>query len=231
MKKLTKMNEAAWLLGTVLCALGVALCTKAGFGLSMIAAPPYIIHLKLYRYCHFFTQGACNYLWQGFIMILLSIFMRRFKLNYLYCFFATVIFGVCVDLWLFVLGGGGVASLMAMRIVYFCIGELSVAVAIAFCFRTTLPVQVCDLAVTEIASRLGENKDKVKLVNDIVMLIVSVALAIALNRSLDGLGIGTLIITVINAPLIALIGRLLDKTMEFSPRFPKLSAIFSCRKG
>jgi len=60
MKKIGKMNEAAWLLGILLCSLGVSLCTKAGFGLSMIAAPPYILHLKLSLLSPFFTQGSAN---------------------------------------------------------------------------------------------------------------------------------------------------------------------------
>ena len=37
MQKIEKMNEIAWPLGIIFCALGVALCTKASFGLSIIA--------------------------------------------------------------------------------------------------------------------------------------------------------------------------------------------------
>ena len=47
MKKISRMNEIAWVIGIAGCALGVCLCTKANFGLSMIAAPPYIFHIAL----------------------------------------------------------------------------------------------------------------------------------------------------------------------------------------
>ena len=58
MKKISKMGELAWLIGTALCALGVAFCTKANFGLSMVAAPPYILHVALSKFSTFFTHGT-----------------------------------------------------------------------------------------------------------------------------------------------------------------------------
>ena len=56
-KRIGKMNEIAWVLGIVLCALGVALCTKADFGLSMIAAPAYIIHVGMSRFFFLVYSG------------------------------------------------------------------------------------------------------------------------------------------------------------------------------
>lgn len=59
---LKKMNEAAWLLGIVFCALGVCLLTKAGFGLSMVSAAAYILHLRVVQFLPFFfarNVGIC----------------------------------------------------------------------------------------------------------------------------------------------------------------------------
>ena len=55
-----KMNEAAWLLGIIFCALGVCLLTKAGFGLSMVSAAAYILHLKVVQFLPFFRKECRN---------------------------------------------------------------------------------------------------------------------------------------------------------------------------
>ena len=110
MKKLQKMNEAAWGLGILLCALGVALCTKADFGLSMIAAPSYILQIRISAFWPWYSRGMSEYVWQGVLLIVLCIVMRGFKFRYLFSFFAAVLFGYALDGWLFVLGGGAAFS-------------------------------------------------------------------------------------------------------------------------
>ena len=43
-RKFNKGGELYWLLGLLFVSLGVALCAKANLGVSMIAAPAFIIH-------------------------------------------------------------------------------------------------------------------------------------------------------------------------------------------
>lgn len=226
-KKIGKMNEAAWLLGIILCSLGVALCTKAGFGLSMIAAPAYILHLKLVSFSAFFTQGTCEYLWQGFLLIVMCIGVQRFRIKYLLAFVTGILFGCSLDMWLSVFGGGTVYASMAGRILCFALGEAVTALAVAFYFRTSLPLQIYELIVTEFADRYHIVNDGMKLINDVTMLAVSVMLALLLNGVLDGIGIGTLIITGVNAVLIGLFGKLLDRFFSFEPKFPRLCRALS----
>lgn len=221
MKKITKMNEAAWVIGVILCSLGVALCTKANFGLSMIAAAPYIIHLKLSEFFSGYTQGASEYVWQGLLLAMMCIAVKKFKARYLLSFGAAVVFGTMVDLWLGALGGGGAYESFAVRIAAFAVGELLTALAVAFYFRTDIPLQIYELAVVEIAKAYGFDKNRVKLANDAAMLGISVILAVFLNKSPKGLGAGTVIITLVNAPLIKLFGSVLDKFFVFDRRFLK----------
>ena len=86
MKKISRMNEAAWVIGIVGCALGVCLCTKADFGLSMIAAPPYIFHLALRDRLPWYTQGTSEYLWQGVLLLVMCVATGRFRWKYLLSF-------------------------------------------------------------------------------------------------------------------------------------------------
>lgn len=216
------MNEAAWIFGIILCSLGVALCTKANFGLSMIAAPAYIIHIKLAEFLPWYSQGTSEYIFQGFLLIIMCVIIRNFKPKYLLSFAAAVVFGLAVDVWLAILGGNGMYMGIAERIIAFVAGETFTAMAIAFYFRTDMPLQMYELVVVEIARKFEFDKNKVKLGNDIIMFVLSVILAIVLNRSLKGIGIGTVIITLINAKLIEFFGNVFDKIFTFEARFPKL---------
>lgn len=224
-KKIGGMNEAAWVIGIVVCALGVALCTKANFGLSMIAAPPFILHYALRDTFPWFTQGTAEYVWQGLLLLLMCAAVQRFRWRYLYSFGSAVIAGLCIDGWLLLFGGNAPYEALAVRIAAFAAGELLTALAIAFVFRTSLPIQIYELLVREIANRYRLDVNRVKMVNDIAMLILSAALSFLLTGGFNGFGIGTILITLINAPLIALFGRLIDRFFTFEPRFPKLTAI------
>ena len=222
MKKLQKMNEAAWLCGVIFCALGVALCTKANFGLSMIAAPAYIIHKFMEVFLPWYSQGTSEYIWQTVLLVIMCIIVKRFKPKYLLTFACAVIFGLAVDGCLFLLGGGAPYESMIVRIIAFAIGEVITAVAIACYFRTSLPLCVYELVVSEISKKYNIEVGKVKQANDIIMLMISIVFALLLTRSFTGIGIGTVVITLVNAPLISFFGKVLDKLCDFSPRFPKL---------
>ena len=195
---LKKMNEAAWLLGIVFCALGVCLLTKAGFGLSMVSAAAYILHLRVVQFLPFFSQGMSEYVFQAVLLLILCLAIQRFNWRYLLSFASAVIFG-------------------------FVLGELFTAIAIAFFFRTGWPLEIYELFCTELARRYGWNMNRVKQCYDIAMLTLSVLLALILNHNLQGLGAATVIITVVNAPLITLFGKLLDKLFAFEPLLPILT--------
>ena len=89
--KIPHVSEVAWLVGVVLCGLGVTLSVKSDFGVSMVIAPAYIVYLKLSEFIDWFTLGMAEYFMQGLIVVVLSFVFRRFKLKYLLCFFTAVI--------------------------------------------------------------------------------------------------------------------------------------------
>ena len=131
-KKIGKMNEAAWVIGIFVCSLGVCLCTKADFGLSMIAAPPYILHYALRGIFPWFTQGRAEYVWQAVLLLGMCLAVRRFRWRYLLSFGTAVIAGRVIDLWFLVLGGNAPYETMPARIAAFAAGVILTAIAIAF---------------------------------------------------------------------------------------------------
>ncbi len=210
--KFTVKDVIYWILGLVLCALGVALCTKAGFGLSMIGASPYIISVYMRQFFSWYTQGNSEYIWQALLLIIMCLIIFRFKLRYILSFVTAILAGKAIDFWLFVLGGDGLYSTMTYRIIAFIIGTILLGLAIAFIFRTCLPIQVYELMVKEISERYKLNRDKFKLFYDIGLFVIALALSFILTKKLTGIGVGTVIITFVNAPLITGFGKIIDKT-------------------
>lgn len=214
MKYLSKqnvINVVNWLLGISLCAFGICLCTKADFGLSMIAAPPYIVHVRLRELLPWYSQGTSEYIWEALIFVILCIIIRRFKLKGVLSFITAVLSGLLIDLFFIPLGGNAPCESMALRLVCFIIGVPLISLAIAFVFRTTMPPQVYELAVGEIAKSFNLKIDRVKLGFDIVMFVLSVSLSLILTKGFTGIGVGTVIVTFINAPMISFFGKLIDK--------------------
>lgn len=221
MKKIGKMAEIAWAIGTFLCALGVVLCTKANLGLSMMAAPPYIIHLTLVKLLPWYSQGTSSYLFEGSLLVILWILIRHFRFKFLLSFLSGVIFGVALDLWLWLLGGNGMFPALWMRICGFAGGMLCISLAVAFMFHTYLPPQIPELLVMETAAHFRVDPTRVKLILDVSCLALSFALSLLLTGKLTGIGVGTVLIAFGNAPLIKLWGKLVDRFFTFEPMFPK----------
>lgn len=222
MKKIPRFSEAAWVCGILLCALGVSLCIKADFGVSMIAAPPLILHSKLVTLFPTLTLGTVEYCFQGVLLAVMLLVVRRVRLKYFLCFATAVIYGKVLDLMLLLLGGAQPFEAMPVRIVSFVAGGIITSLAIAFFFRTYLPLQIYELFVTECAAVFGKPTEKVKYIFDGGCLVLCVVLTLVLFRGFVGIGIGTVVLTLANAPVIALWGKLLDRCIDFSPLSPKL---------
>lgn len=210
-KKFFTLNIVNWVLSITLCSFGVGLCTKANFGLSMIAAPPYIIHCFLRDSLTWYTQGTSEYIWEGLLIVITCIIVRHFRMKYVLSLVTAIVSGGVIDFWLWVLGGNGPYDSMPVRIATFVIGVLCIALAVAFVFRTTIPPQAYELVVSEVADKYGFDKSKTKLVNDIIMLAISVSLSWILTKTWTGVGVGTIISTFVNAPLIKFFGKGIDK--------------------
>ena len=115
---------------------------------------------------------------------------------------------------------------MVWRVLLFAGGSLITALAIALFFRVYLPPEVCDLFVKCLHVKFGWDLTKVKRVNDAAFLAVGLALSLIFFRKLVGIGVGTFVVTLVNGPIIGLIGKGLDRFVEIKPAFPKIAAKF-----
>lgn len=234
MKKISKSSELLWLFGTIFVALGVSICSKANLGVSMIAAPAFVIYEAIAPLWSGFSVGMTEYLIQGIMLIALCIIIRRFNWRYLLAFAVAVIYGYVLNLFLFLLGGVSFNAVW-LRWVMLIIGDICTAFGVACFFHTYMPLQVYELFVAEVSSRFNININKVKCLFDISLLVISIVLAFALfgdaktfdfstigYSSFHSIGLGTLVTTAINSPIIAFMSKLINKFFNPTPAFLKL---------
>jgi len=79
MKKKTFYTELAYVVGIITLAIGTALMEKASFGMSMVVAPAYIIHLKVSEVLPFFSFGMAEYTLQAVLLMLMMLSMQFIK--------------------------------------------------------------------------------------------------------------------------------------------------------
>ena len=242
MKKLSKTSEFLWVLGTVFLALGVSLCSKADLGVSMIAAPSFVISEALGGDVPFLTTGVTGYLIQGVLLALLCVVIRRFNWRFLLAFASGVIYGYVLDLFLWLWGDINFSS-VALRWVMLFAGNTLSAFGIACFFRTYLPLQVFELFVSEVSKKFSLTVVKTKWCFDLSLLAVSVALALVLfgdgmdfdwtsiyRGSFHSVGLGTIVTAFMNSPMIALSGKLIDKVTDSSPRLEKMASLLEIKE-
>ncbi len=226
MKKFLNTSTLLWLMGLIFVAFGVAICSKTNLGVSMIAAPTFVVSEALSRIWGGFDVGTIEYLLQGLIMIILSVSIGRFKPKFLLSFGTAIIYGYILNFFIWVLGTVAFDSVW-LRFLMLIIGDILVGFGVACFFRTKMPMQVHELFVYELALRYKLNINKTKWIFDLCLLMISVVLAAAifgdllefnwreiLTTSYHNLGIGTIITTLINSPLIAVSGKIINKGLK-----------------
>ena len=223
-KPVKKFGEAAYVLSLVLCSLGVCLSAKSGLGVSMVVAPTYVLHVYLSKFSPFFTFGTMEYIVQTVVVLAIAIIVGKFKLKYPLAIVTSIIYGLMLDGWRLVFGTQAFSELH-LQIIFMALGALITAIAIALSLRSFMPQQGYDMFVYEVAHEKNLNINKVKWAYDIISLTLAIGLMLVLFGKFDLslIGVGTVVLTIINTPLIAFFGSLLDKVFDFSPAFPKVA--------
>ena len=237
-KKFNKGGELCWVLGILFISLGVAICKKADLGVSMIAAPAFIIYDAIKELVPFFSVGVVEYLVQAVFAILLCIVVRKVKVSYVLAILVGVLYGYVLDMWLLIFGSDPFEAVW-LRYVMLVVGDICTGIGVACFFRTYLPIQSFDIFVKDVSISYKLNINIVKLIYDFSILAISLVLAFTLfgdvktfnwaeiyKTSFHSLGLGTLITTFINSPIIAFSGKIVDKIFGDEALIPKLKEFF-----
>ena len=215
MKK-TFFTELAYVLGLVFVALGVAFMEKPDFGVSMVVAPAYILHLKISVTYSFFTFGMAEYTLQAVLLVVMMLVVRKFKVSYLFSFVTAVIYGFLLDLCMLAVSYIPMEG-MALRIAYYTLGMVLCAIGISLFFHTYIAPEVYELFVKEVSAKFGVEIHKFKTGYDICSCLIGVILSFIFFGFgvFKGVKVGTIVCALINGTLIGLCSKFLEERFEF----------------
>lgn len=221
MKQRTFYTEIAYAVGLIFLAFSAALMEAADFGVSMVVAPAYLLHLKLSETFAFFSYGVAEYTLQALLLIVMILILRRFKLYYLFSFVTAVLYGLLLDGSMVLVSYFPMES-FALRLVWYVIGVLVCAASIALLFHTYIAPEVYELIVKELSSRYGWKISIVKTVFDCASCAVAIVMSFSFFGlfRFEGVKAGTIICALFNGWLIGCFSKLFEKFFRFTDRLP-----------
>ncbi len=220
MKKKTFYTEISYFLGLIIMAFAAAFTEKADFGMSMVVAPAYIIHLKVSQYLPWFSFGVSEYFFQGLLIILTAVIVRKFKLSYLFSFVTAVLYGTVLDCAMSIIAPLPDENFV-LRCVWFITGTVCCSFAVSLFFHTYLSPEAYELIVKEISQKFNFNINKVKTAFDFLSVVLSIILSFGFFGFgvFEGVKLGTILCAAINGFLISRFTKLLEHFFEFKNRF------------
>lgn len=221
MKKKVFYTEISYVLGIIILAFGAAFAEKAYFGMSMVVAPAYILHLKMYEFFPWFTFGVAEYVFQGILVILTVLVMRKFKKSYLFSFVTAVIYGTVLDMAIGVISPLP-DSKFALRIIWYIFGTVFCAFAVSLFFHTYISPEAYELIVKEFSEKFGFDINKTKTVYDCCSTLLGIVMSFTFFGFgvFEGVKFGAIICALVNGFLIGSFTKLLESRFEFKNRFP-----------
>lgn len=220
-RKLVFFSELAYAAGLLTLALGTALMERADFGMSMVVAPAYLVHLKLAPVLPFFSFGRAEYCLQALLLVLMCLLLRRFKVSYLFSFVTAVIYGITLDLMIGLAAGLPMPGL-AGRVIFYLLGMVICSLGVALLFHTYISPEVYELFVKEAAAAFHKNIGPTKTIYDCISCLIAVILSFVFFGfgHFEGVKWGTILCALINGTIISWISKALEKSFDFRDGLP-----------
>ena len=219
--KRTFYSEWAYALGLILLALGTALMERADFGMSMVVAPAYLLHLKLAQLWPAFSFGMSEYVFQALLLVVLSVAMGRGRIGYLFSFITAVVYGLLLDLALG-LAAHLPAAAWGWRLAHYLAGLILCAGGVSLLFHTYIAPEAYELFVKELSGKYGLPIARVKTAYDVCSCLVGVALSFAFFGfgHFEGVKLGTVACALVNGWLIGRMNAALEARFAFRDALP-----------
>lgn len=218
--KRTFYTEAAYVIGLITLALGTAFMERADFGMSMVVAPAYLIYLKVSGSLRWFSFGMAEYCFQAFLIIVLTIVLRRFKRKYLFSFITALIYGSILDIMMNavkLVPGNEILQ----RAVFYGAGLVMCAIGVSLLFHTYISPEAYELFVKEISDQFDLDISKTKTVYDCCSCIVAVVMSFLFIGfwHFEGVKMGTVLCALINGWMIGQCSNCFEKHFDFVDAF------------
>ena len=202
--------ELAYFLGIIVLAFGTALMEKADFGISMVVAPAYLIHLKVSEYVPFFSFGMSEYVFQAVVLVLLSFVMRKFKKSYILSFATAFLYGTVLDISISIVALFPYSGIF-WRVFLYITGLIICAIGVALLLHTYFPPEAYELVVKELSAKFNATVGKTKTIYDCCSCVLAIVLSVCFFHAFVGVKWGTIVCAIVNGWLIGRISQLLEK--------------------
>ena len=211
--------EMAYVVGLVVLALGTAFMERANFGMSMVVAPAYLVHLKVSEALPFFSFGMSEYVFQAVLLMLLSVVMRKIKRSYLLSFCTAFLYGLILD------GVMGMIALLpfdgiAWQVFLYVAGMIVCSVGVALLFRSYFPPEAYELFVKELSEKFRTSIGKTKTIYDCCSCALGVILSLCFYGTFVGVQWGTIVCALINGWMIGRISNWMENNFTFKDALP-----------
>lgn len=193
----------------VIYSFSVALMSKSGFGMSSIAAVPFLLS----RVFPFFRFGTWNFLIQAILILSLTFLGRKWKTEYLFSFILAFAFSKMIDvheLWLRLLPDS-----FLCRVLCFTAGFFIMALGIYVSNNSHVPIMPTDLFPRDVTALFSLSYATVKTIYDITFLAAALFLSVGYLHQLLGIGIGTVICALFTGKTVEVIQNKLSKRLLF----------------
>ncbi len=219
-EKKVLFSELAYFIGLITLALGTALMERANFGMSMVVAPAYLVHLKIAEAHSWFTFGMAEYCLQAVLLVITAAVLRRVKPMYLLSFVTAVVYGVILDICMkavsFIPGEG-----MVLRFIFYFLGMVICAIGVSMLFHTYFAPEAYELLVKEISSKFDFNINKTKTVYDCTSCVIAIIMSFLFFGfgHFEGVKLGTVFCALVNGWLIGRCSYVAEKYFTFEDAF------------
>ncbi|MBQ8895990.1 MAG: hypothetical protein IJY88_04280 [Clostridia bacterium] len=221
MKKTIFYTELAYIFGLLILAVSAALTERADFGVSMVIAPAYLLHLKVSQFLPFFTFGMAEYTFQALLLVVTMLVLRKAKLSYFFSLVTAVLYGFALD------GAMAIIALIpetsfAADLIMYIIGILLGTAAISLLFHTYISPEAYELFVKEVSRKFGYDLHRFKIVYDCSSCVISILMSFLFFGlwHFEGIKLGSVLSALVNGPLIALFSKLFERFFRFEDRLP-----------
>lgn len=200
--------------GVVINSFGVAFITKADLGTSPISSIPYVLSLNFPL-----SFGAATFVFNILLILLQLVLLKKdFGILQVLQLVVTLVFSAFIDIsmnLLFWLEPINIVEKLISLAVGCAILGFGISIEVA---PSTLMVPG-EGAVSVISSKMPNRKfGTIKIVFDVSLMLTAAILSIILSRSLDGLGIGTIISALI-------VGKFVNISNRYVPLIPKIASL------
>ena len=209
-------SELAYVFGMVILALGTAMMERADFGMSMVVAPAYLVHLQISKAVPAFTFGMAEYCLQAVLLIGIAMIARGRKIKYVLSLGTAVSYGFTLDLAIRIIGMIPSGAFVG-RIVLYVFGMGFCAVGVSLFFHTYLPPEAYELFVKEVSVKYATDIHKTKTVYDCCSCFLAVLLSFFFFGfgHFEGVKFGTVICAALNGSWIGMCSKMMESKFCF----------------